>query len=374
MIGDQNQRIPWAPNGVVLDGEIGKGIRVAVTGASHWHLPRYAAHLREAAATVVAVADRDQSVAERWAAQLGAAAARNTDDIMRHRPDVVLALGRPCDMAAQAVELLDAGVPLLAEKPLGISPEEVAHVAQTAARRGAWVAVALVRRYDPIWWVLDRLAEEDVLGRVAHAHMRIVNGPPQRYVAWGSDWMLDRSLAGGGALLNLGIHGMDFIRHLADEPLTVVGAAVGAAEDRGRNPALGLDTKGSGGIEDYAVVTLRSASGVLASVEAGYTYPDAAAGMTRAGDSETRIGASGAYLTERDGALRAITERGESPHGGPDRCAGDRYRDWLFDSLARLRRGAAPVADVRDCLEAVSLVFDAYRCAGVTRVGGDAAG
>jgi predicted dehydrogenase len=268
------------------------------------------------------------------------------EDALRAKPDAVLLLGRVAEMAERARHLIAEGVPLLAEKPLGLSPDEVTGVAELAAKKGAWVSVALVQRYDPIWGVLDDLRDENVLGEIAHAHVRIVNGPPQRYAAWGSGWMLDPKTAGGGALLNLGIHGMDYVRHLSGEALEVVGAAVGRR-------AHGLP------IEDFGAATLRGASGFVGTVEAGYTYPDAAAGMTRSGDNETRVAAQGAYLIGRDAELVLVTGSGERPVDGGR--SGDRYRDWAFDSLARLRAEKDPVADATDCLEAVRLVFAAYK-------------
>ena len=332
------------------EGEPGAGLRVAVAGASHWHLPRHAQHLREAGATFVAVSDPDPAVAARWAAELGAEPVGDAEAIARLRPDVVLALGRVVDMARQARILVEAGLPLLAEKPLGLSPDEVAPLADLAETRGAWVSLALVQRYDPFWALLDRLAGEGALGTLSHAHVRIINGPPQRYTAWGSGWMLDPATAGGGALLNLGIHGMDYVRRLAGEPLRVTGAAVSRR-------AYKLS------IEDFGAVTLVSQSGLAGTVEAGYTYPDAAAGMTRQGDNETRIAATGAYLIGRDSdAWLVAPERGEEPL--PNGRGGDRYRDWIFDSLARLRAGQPPLANVQDCLAAVRLVFDAYALAG----------
>ncbi len=347
----------WAPAAVVREGKPGEGLRVAVAGASHWHLPRHAAHLREAGVTFCGVADRDPAVAARWARELGCPALPDTAAIVETaRPDLVLALGRVSDMAAQAAVLLEAGLPLLAEKPLGRSAAEVEPLATLAAARGAWVAVALVQRYDPLWSLLDELRDAGRLGSVTHLHMRIINGPPQRYVAWGAGWMLDPSTAGGGALLNLGIHGIDYFRHLAgrDEPVRVCGAAVSRRVHR-------LP------IEEFGAALLASGSGMVGTIEAGYTYPDSAAGMTRSGDNEVRLGAAQAYLVARDAEVSVLTAAGEEAR--PRLRAGDRYRDWVFDSLARLRRGAPPAADLGDCLAALRLLDRAYELAGEPREG-----
>ena len=263
---------------------------------------------------------------------------------------MVLALGHVSDMAAQARLFVEAGIPLLAEKPLGLNAGEVAELSRLAAERGAWVSVALVQRYDPLWGLLDQLDEAGALGAVAHAHVRIVNGPPQRYADWGSGWMLDPATAGGGALLNLGIHGVDYVLRLAGEAVSVAGAAV-------THRAHGQP------VEDFGAVTLRSAGGIVGTVEAGYTYPDASAGMTRSGDNEVRVGAARAYFVARDEDVLRVTAAGEHELRGAR--AGDRYQDWVFDSLARFRAGRPPLAGIADCLAAVRLIDAAYAAAGL---------
>jgi predicted dehydrogenase len=332
---------------------------VAIAGASHWHLPRHAQYLREAGASFVAVSDPDPTVAARWADELSCRAVPDTAGIVASRPDLVLALGPVSAMSAQAVELADAGLPMLAEKPLGLRGDEVAAVARAVRARGTWLSVALVQRYDPLWGILDALRAEGRLGAVAHLHARIVNGPPQRYAAWGSGWMLDPRTAGGGALLNLGIHGVDTFLHLTgtagtagtpgDEAVQVAGAAIGS---RAHEQA----------IEDFGAVVLRTPSGIVGTVEAAYTYPDASAGMTRAGDNEVRLGTSSVYLIARDADVWQVTGQGEEARLGAR--AGDRYRDWAFDSLARFRAGQPSLAGIEDCLAAVHTLDRAYDAAG----------
>jgi predicted dehydrogenase len=336
----------------VRDGEPGLGLRVAVAGAAHWHLPRYAEHLAAAGASFCGVSDADAATRERWAGELGCPAFPNAPDLLEHaRPDVVLALGRVCDMAAQGAALLQPGVGIMAEKPLGLNSDQIGPLAALAAERKSWASVALVQRYDPLWTMLDELRDTGALGDLAHLHVRIVNGPPQRYAAWGAGWMLDPATAGGGALLNLGIHGADYFLHLTGEPVEVTGAVIGRRAHR-------LP------IEDFGAMTLRSASGIAGTVEAGYTYPDAAAGMTRSGDNETRIGASGVYLLAREGDVIRVTARaGEETLAGAR--SGDRYRDWTFDSLARFRAGQPPLAGINDCLAAVRVIEAAYAKAAV---------
>src|SRR5258708_36570159 len=65
------------------------------------------------------------------------------------RPNFVVALGRHCQMAQIAHELLDLGYPFLMEKPMGTGAPEVEAVASKAARLNAFAAVPLPQRYGP---------------------------------------------------------------------------------------------------------------------------------------------------------------------------------------------------------------------------------
>src|SRR4029077_12267118 len=76
----------------------------------------------------------------------------------------------------------------------------------------------------------------------------------------GSAWMLSKAETGGGALINLGIHGFDLCRYLTREEPTVVSGVT-------RHAIRKLE------IEDYAHVTLRTPSGVIFLNEASYTFP-----------------------------------------------------------------------------------------------------
>jgi predicted dehydrogenase len=205
-------------------------IRVAAVEVSHWHALNDASYLRHLIAMpdvqLVAVQDSDAAIVARRAAEVG-----NPQTFTDHRkmlaamrPDFVLALGRHRQMAAIAHDLLDNGFPFLMEKPMGINAREVEAVAAKAARLNAFVAVPLAQRYGPFATRARRLIAAGRLGPLSHIYVRINRPGPARYVAWDCPWMLDPAEAGGGALRNLGTHGLDMFLHLTGEDAQVTGA------------------------------------------------------------------------------------------------------------------------------------------------------
>jgi len=322
-------------------------VRVAVAGVGHWHGPRHVESLLAAGAKIVGVSDERESVAAKFGSQLDCPAFTDYRPMLEQtRPDFAVVMGRPNETGAMARHLLELCLPFAAEKPLGTCAERVAPLAELERRTGAFAAVALAMRYSPLWQKLDELRSQDRLGTVTHAHFRIVNGPPTRYVRDGVSWMLDPAVAGGGPVMNLGIHCVDAFAWLVSEPVEVVAAQV-SYRMRGQR------------IEDFGTAILRSQGGVIGTVEAGYTYASMGAGGRSSGDREWRVATGNAYLKEDGDHVRVIALDGEETVS-PCPSSSSYYTQFAVDTLNRLRQGRPPLATIGDCYRAVQLVDRIY--------------
>jgi predicted dehydrogenase len=323
--------------------------RIAAIQVSHWHSLYDSAYLRHLVGMpdvhLAAVQDPDPAVAAHRAAELGGPAVfadhrRMLDEV---RPDFVIALGRHCDMPAIAHDLLDRRLPFLMEKPMGVGAGQVERIAERAAATGVFVAVPLGQRYHPFTTRARQLLAEGRFGPLSHFYFRLNRPTSARYPAWGSPWMLDPALAGGGCLRNLGPHGLDLFAFLTGDAAEVEGAQVSRRA---------LEQP----VEDYASVLLRSAGGVLGTIEVGTTLPRVGA------DGEWTLAGRDALLTLTEGgAMRLVTREGEATMPGelPEPLA----LSALRDALEHWRRGAAPPIGVADCLRAVRLIDRAYELA-----------
>ena len=241
-------------------------IRVAAIEVSHWHALHDAAYLRHLIAMpdveLVAIQDSDASLVARRAAEVGSPPTFTDyrQMLATTRPDFVVALGRHRQMAGIAHDLLDQGYPFLMEKPMGINASEVEAVAAKAARLDAFVAVPLAQRYTPFATRARELLALGRFGPLSHIYVRINRPGPARYQTWDCAWMLDPAEAGGGCLRNLGPHGLDMFLHLTGEEAQVTSAQL--SQRAHERP-----------VEDYASVMLRSASGILGTVEVGNGFP-----------------------------------------------------------------------------------------------------
>ncbi|HUC67782.1 MAG TPA: Gfo/Idh/MocA family oxidoreductase [Stellaceae bacterium] len=324
-------------------------IRVAAIEVSHWHALNDAAYLRHLVAmpdvALVAIQDSDAALVARRAAEVGSPPTFTDyrEMLAAIRPDFVVALGRHRQMAGIAHDLLDQGYPFLMEKPMGINAPEVEAVAAKAARLDAFVAVPLAQRYGPFALRARQLLAEKRFGALSHLYVRINRPGPARYEAWDCAWMLDPVEAGGGCLRNLGAHGLDMFLYLTGEPAQVTGAQLSRrAHERP--------------VEDYASVMLRSASGILGTVEVGNGFP------RNGTDGEWKIAGRDAILTMKDGIMKLATAEGDETLAGADITAP--YFTVVRDALDHWRRGAPPPISVHDWARAVRLIDQAYERAG----------
>jgi predicted dehydrogenase len=324
-------------------------IRIAAIGVSHWHSlydSAYLCHLAEIPATeLIGLHDADAAIAAKRAAVLGDPPVFTDyrEMLARTRPDFVIALGPPNTMAETAHVLLDQGYPFLMEKPMGVSAEEVRRVAEKAAALKAFVAVPLNQRYQPFVARARQLLADGRFGPLSHIYVRQNRPTSARYPAWDAPWMLDPAVAGGGCLRNLGPHGLDVFLHLTGEDAQVTGAQLSWR-------ALGQP------VEDYASVLLRSASGVLGTVEVGNTFP-------REGtDGQWKIAGRDAILILTGDTMRLLTAKGEETMPGAPKEP--LALTALRDALDHWRRGVPPPISVHDCARVVRLIDQAYALAG----------
>jgi predicted dehydrogenase len=324
--------------------------RVAVIGAGHYHAtlpPNYLRILQNEKLDIVGVHDPDRAVAEDRAKRCGSTAYTDYRAMIdKTKPEFVLSLNRHVDMPGPFRFLVDAGIPFLAEKPWGIDDKTVNELADYAEQKKAWATAPMSFRYS--WWaqIARKMVQSGELGAISHMLVRFNQPGIQRYIDEGSSWMLSKAEAGGGALLNLGIHGFDLCRYIVGEEPEVVSAVTSHSIWK-RD------------IEDYAFVVLRTPSGMVFLNEASYTYP------TMGSDSERKIAAAKALVratSSGDGVQIIGPGRDETLKAPPDFVGS--WPGVVKDCLDRIGRGDGPPSSVRDCARAVTLTFEAYRMAG----------
>lgn len=312
-------------------------MRVVLIGVSHWHAPMHAKGFAGAGAHILAVSDPDPASAGTLAKELGVKAFGDHRQMLEaQQPDLAVVMGTPLQMPQYARDLIEANLPFVSEKPLGINAEVVQPILEAARAKHLFAAVAFANRYSGVWGELANA------GQASHMHFRIINGSPERYARDGVGWVLEPQMAGGGVLRNLGIHGVDAFCAIAKaEPVEVLGCTLSSRMHH-------LEA------EDFASLTLCTPSGLVGTIEAGYTFATLAAG----GDYEFRVAAKGAYILEQGDTLKISAEGQTTLH--PTVPTGARYDALARDVLERFKERQPPRAGLSDLYKAMKVIDQAY--------------
>ena len=318
-------------------------MRIVLIGVSHWHTPFYLdPSLAQPDVTIVGVSDPEAARAGPVAAKAGCPVFIDYREMCRQlRPDFAFALGRHCDMAEEARFLIGEKIPFAMEKPCGISSAEVHDIAARAARAHVFAALPFVLRYCPLIETIRDVAAGEALQYIV---FKFVGGMVDRYHQQGVPWMLDRTLSGGGPLLNLGVHHLDLCRVLLNSAeLHVVGAAMS-------NHTAHLT------IEDHALVLLRG-GGATCMVETGYLYP----APNSVFDMHYSIRTERHYFAARDNrTLEIVTDDRRREIREMPLTNVSFYPEFVRDTLRRVRAGEKPIADLDAMAAAMDLVQAAY--------------
>lgn len=322
-------------------------MKLSFLGVGHWHATMHGEAAVAAGAVVTSAWDPAPGAVAGFAGKFGCAVAPSPDAALEN-VDLAVVMGRPFEIVERGLAVIEAGVPLLIEKPVGISAAASDALIEAAARKGVFAAMALPHGMA----MMAALRDLDAAGRrgpLSHSHFRLINGPPQRYLDDGVAWVLDPKIGGGGALRNLGIHGVNaFLMLTGGKEIEIVSASFG-------HPLHGTE------VEDYAAVVLRAADGMLGLVEAGYTF----ASMKR-GIFEWRVSSGNATLSDFGDRLTLSTLDDERQQDLQVTPTARRYDDVMADTLRRLAEGLPPAVSLADSRRAMAIIDHCYDLQGTS--------
>ena len=235
--------------------------------------------------------------------------------------------------APQAIACLDAGKHVLVEKPMARTLAEAQAMNAAARRSQARLMVAHCWRFhDDVRALRARIAAGE-LGDVVKTRGYGV------HAGWGpKGWFVDRELAGGGALLDMGVHAIDTARFLLGDPQPLrVCASVSTRY-------------GEYDVDDDGILLIGWDSGASSLVESGWWQPHLA-GL----EADTEIYGTGGYAR--------VWDFTEGP-AGYEHCAQPMYSAQMAEFIDAIGEGRQPRPDGDDGEVVMRVVDDAYRSAG----------
>jgi predicted dehydrogenase len=204
-------------------------VRVGLLGGGYiaeYHLAGLAA---AGGAEVPVLATRTPARAAALARRFGIPAVVADVRAVLDRPDVdAVVIATPDDThEALAVAAAEAGKAILLQKPMARSAAECRRILAAARRAGVDLQVSFMHRYFEEAVRARELLGDGRLGPVLGVRMRNATSGPD----WG-DWFFSRERVPGGVVHQLGIHGIDLLRHLVGDVATVVASAATLRPER----------------------------------------------------------------------------------------------------------------------------------------------
>lgn len=168
-----------------------------------------------------------------------------------------------------AIAALEAGKHVLCEKPLAMNSKEAAEMCKAAKNSGKILQVALQSRFSGPGVFMKSYIENGGLGDVYYARAQALRrrGVPH----WGV--FIDKEKQGGGPLIDIGVHILDFTLFMMGYPKPV--CATGKTWDvLGRDPAIyngfGEYDRSKFTVEDFAVGMIKFDNGAVVTLESSF--------------------------------------------------------------------------------------------------------
>ncbi|RTQ44878.1 Gfo/Idh/MocA family oxidoreductase [Hymenobacter gummosus] len=174
--------------------------------------------------------------------------------------DVVYIVLPPGLHAEYTIRAAQAGKHVLCEKPMANTPEECQRMIEACKKAGKKLMIAYRAQFEPFNLDAIERIRKGELGK-----LRMVTADHGRQVQPDKDqadtWRVQKKLAGGGSLMDIGIYSLNAARYLTgEEPVEVTAQEYSDKSDPRFKE-----------VEDVIHFTLRFPSGVLASCTSAYS-------------------------------------------------------------------------------------------------------
>lgn len=214
-------------------------------------------------------------------------------DKIAHDPNIdAVYIGLPNSMHAEyTIRAAKAGKHVLCEKPMAISSTECRQMIDACKQANVKLMIAYRIHYDPMWIQLREMARSGALGQIQGFQGGFYGSKKE------GEWRLNKALAGGGSLFDLGIYPMNAIRWIAAEEPASYSAQV----------ATRIPGPRFAEVEETVEFSMKFPSGILAS--SGSSYGEVGPAYLNIGGSEGFLQIEPAFFYE------GLKYTGQTIHG-----------------------------------------------------------
>ncbi|MHA1874827.1 MAG: Gfo/Idh/MocA family protein [Promethearchaeota archaeon] len=198
-------------------------LRVGLIGAGSFGYYHLSGYKKNANCDLIAVASRSEQSAKKAAEKFEIPNVYWGDSWNQMLEDQSLDIVSICSPnylhAPMTIMALKNNCNVICEKPIAINNHELENIENTLKKTGLIYFTSFQKRYIAVIPYIKKIIENKVLGDISL--VRYFFGHHGPYTSWRASseqkWFFDTKMAGGGVLLDLGVHCIDLLRYLIGE-------------------------------------------------------------------------------------------------------------------------------------------------------------
>ncbi|MBQ8309603.1 MAG: Gfo/Idh/MocA family oxidoreductase [Clostridia bacterium] len=206
--------------------------------------------------------EKDDALAEEYRKRFDLPRFATAEDLLNSNAEGVIVCSATSDHAEDMIRIANAKKHIFTEKVLALTDADCGRVEAAIRENGVSFTISLFQKYIGSRIAVKQIVDSGELGKINY--MRFRNCHSGSVCDWLPLHFYNRSQCGGGAMIDLGAHGMYLTEWILGVPVSATSAFSVSCENAT------LKEKNRDGVEDNAVTVMRFENGAIAINETGF--------------------------------------------------------------------------------------------------------
>ena len=236
-------------------------MKVAIFGVWHVHAFGYTKTAMELG-EVVGFYEKNDAIAENYAKSFDIPRFKTAEELLESDAEGVIVCSASSDHAEDMIKIAKAGKHIFTEKVLALTDADCDRIEKAINESGVNFVISLFQKYLAPRMAVKEVAASGELGKLNYLRFRNCHSGSTK------DWLpkhfYNEKECGGGAMIDLGAHGMYLTEWILGMPTKASSEFTVSCELEA------IKEKNTDGVEDNAVTVMSSGSGAIAVNETGF--------------------------------------------------------------------------------------------------------
>ena len=236
-------------------------MKIAVFGVWHVHAPDYTRAATELG-EVVGFYEKNDALAQEFAKKFNIPRFNTPEELLESEAEGVIVCSATSDHTEDIIKIAKAGKHIFTEKVLALTDADCDRIEKAVNESGVKFVISLFQKYLGSRMAVKEVAASGELGKLNY--MRFRNCHSGSTGNWLPKHFYNAQECGGGAMIDLGAHGMYLTEWILGMPIKASSQFTVSCD------AEAVKEKNTDGVEDNAVTVMSFENGAIAVNETGF--------------------------------------------------------------------------------------------------------